>query len=220
MATILTTTIATWSVFQTGNILNTMRTTEGVNALKKTGNILKRSGRWLPNGIKVMLAKNGIAKMLKNLFARSFTIGNIPAFAAAKNLLAKFRREHIFAANYALADTDANILEPLHPNVLSVEKNLQPQKQQPLIESEKHAQENAPEVYRLSVSGFGVYYANGVLVSNCDTLSDSIKIALIDGIIIGVVVKDSDRAHNEVINSMIAQNNRLNYLKSTRKWTM
>lgn len=54
----------------------------------------------------------------------------------------------------------------------------------------------------------------------CDNLADAIRIALIDGIIIGVVVKDSGRAHNEVLDSMMGQFNRLNRLKGQRKWTM
>ncbi|HEX4044684.1 MAG TPA: hypothetical protein VHZ76_03345 [Gammaproteobacteria bacterium] len=40
------------------------------------------------------------------------------------------------------------------------------------------------EVYNLTVKNYGVYYANDILVSNCDTAADAIKIALIDKAII------------------------------------
>ena len=36
------------------------------------------------------------------------------------------------------------------------------------------------EVFNLTVETYGVYYVNDVLVSNCDTAADAIKIALID----------------------------------------
>ena len=36
------------------------------------------------------------------------------------------------------------------------------------------------EVFNLTVETYGVYYANGILVSNCDNAYDAIKIALIE----------------------------------------
>ena len=36
------------------------------------------------------------------------------------------------------------------------------------------------DVYNLTVEGVGVYYANNILVSNCDTVYDAIQIALAD----------------------------------------
>lgn len=47
-----------------------------------------------------------------------------------------------------------------------------------LNEHAKNEQEK--EVYNLTVEEFGVYYANDILVSNCDTLYDAVKTALID----------------------------------------
>lgn len=50
----------------------------------------------------------------------------------------------------------------------------------------KHAQESVldcggiKEVFNLTVDIYGVYYANGILVSNCDVTYDAVKMALID----------------------------------------
>jgi hypothetical protein len=63
---------------------------------------------------------------------------------------------------------------------------------------EQHAQVPAQEdldmkkVYNLKVEPYGVYYANGILVSNCDTAADAIKIALIDKAIISAHVNVVD----------------------------
>jgi len=59
-------------------------------------------------------------------------------------------------------------------------------------EPEKNAQEK--EVFNLTVEPFGVYYANGILVSNCDTLYDAIKIALIDKTLVLDTKQDTMKA--------------------------
>lgn len=48
--------------------------------------------------------------------------------------------------------------------------------------NKEYAQENTSmkEVFNLTVEPYGVYYVNDILVSNCDTLTDGIKMALID----------------------------------------
>jgi len=57
---------------------------------------------------------------------------------------------------------------------------------------EKNEQEK--EVFNLTIETYGVYYANGVLVSNCDTLYDACKIALIDKTIYSIKKQDTSRA--------------------------
>lgn len=51
---------------------------------------------------------------------------------------------------------------------------------------EKPVLQNVPEngdikeVFNLTVEPFGVYYANGILVSNCDTAYDAVRVAFIE----------------------------------------
>lgn len=48
------------------------------------------------------------------------------------------------------------------------------------MQEERVKKEELKEVFNLTVETYGVYYVNNILVSNCDTLADAIKIALID----------------------------------------
>jgi len=58
----------------------------------------------------------------------------------------------------------------------------------------QNAQENGDmkEVFNLTVEPYGVYYANNILVSNCDTLADAIKFGLIDKTIITLTEQKAD----------------------------
>ena len=63
--------------------------------------------------------------------------------------------------------------------------------------------EQEKEVYNLTVEEFGVYYANDILVSNCDTAYDAIKTALIDKTL-NINTKQSD-----AVAGMIAKQRRI-----------
>ena len=53
----------------------------------------------------------------------------------------------------------------------SLQKGLEPRLKQKHVQGFAREDSELKEVYNLTVSGYGCYYANGVLVSNCDTLS-------------------------------------------------
>ena len=53
-----------------------------------------------------------------------------------------------------------------------------------IVEREFTEEENVKPVYNLTVEHDHVYYANNILVSNCDTMYDAIKLALIDKTVI------------------------------------
>jgi hypothetical protein len=86
---------------------------------------------------------------------------------------------------------------------------------------QKHAQEPAQEdmdmkeVYSLTVEQFGVYYCNDILVQNCDTLYDGIKIALIDKHLYKVPSNETTAADN-VMNTIALQMRRQQTLRMNR----
>lgn len=74
-------------------------------------------------------------------------------------------------------------------NALSVQRNLRQDQQMQNIAQEivsesmmpfKLELEEPQNVYNLTIEKYGVYYANNILVSNCDTAYDAVKWALID----------------------------------------
>jgi len=62
------------------------------------------------------------------------------------------------------------------------------------MQNERAKDEPLRKVFNLTVEHFGVYYANNILVSNCDTAYDAIKIALIDKTLKPTAVKDNQIA--------------------------
>lgn len=76
-------------------------------------------------------------------------------------------------------------------------------------------EKNAPEyVYNLTVERYGVYYANNILVSNCDTLADACRIALIDNLIHKVDHKQNNA--DAVMNTVAQQMQRTANLRMNR----
>lgn len=84
------------------------------------------------------------------------------------------------AENGTLTDPSSSL------NVYGAKQNLEQKTCHLKNTTQKPVPENAPEtmdikeVFSLTVETYGVYYCNGVLVRNCDTLYDACKLALID----------------------------------------
>jgi hypothetical protein len=81
------------------------------------------------------------------------------------------------------------------------------------MQDEPGKKELNQEVYNLTVEEYGVYFANDVLVSNCDTAADAIKIALIDKTIISSQVNAVD--YTKVAKTITGQQNKVNRLRQS-----
>ncbi len=92
---------------------------------------------------------------------------------------------------------------PLSLNVAAKNVNALPM-QEPI--------EKLVPVYNLTVEGYGVYYANGILCSNCDTAYDAVKIALIDKVVINSSTNQVD--YNAIGKTMFGQQQKLDNLKA------
>ena len=155
----------TWNVYQLGNIYH--------NILKKIGKIKNTVKECLnkckvivldnknaENGIKVKKAENGIDNMQKTLFLKINLKKKEFVNFVKKNIL------HIKTSK-SIAQKDVNTKELIYKNqkyVRYVEKHILA-----LHTNQKLVQENAKIVYNLKVKDAGCYYANGILVSNCDS---------------------------------------------------
>jgi len=182
-ATVLITTMTILSVFRISNICLSIRSkNKNTQSQKKEWRILKRLKKQQDCGIKVKREKLGILKTLKNALIRFFTKEWRFAPNAAKISLIETQGELNFARTHAMADLEegtcrSSITNASHAGQILVEKN-----QRLKTKPQNIAQENAiqRDVYNLTVEEDGVYYANNILVSNCDTLADAVKISLID----------------------------------------
>lgn len=147
---ILITTSATWSVFLACNTLKTTKKIGCVGTIAKKAKSILNWFRKRPN--------NGI----EAIKAESGTVlMHEQAFYNNGILSARF-----VTINSKDVQQEGDIVR----RYVSM-KNMQ---------SEPVKKEQEKEVFSLTVEPYGVYYANGILVSNCDTFYDAIKIALID----------------------------------------
>ena len=173
--TLLITTLVTWSVYR---LSNTYR-----NTGKKIGKIRiigRKVSRYLtkyenprPNGIKVKKDENGTFKT-----ARTESLSLRRLFV---NIVEKLLNPHIltrcFAATNAVTTTEENMSLTTQGFAKSAEKSSNTEKEYLLNQIENSAAaratylttiENAKDVYNITVEDVGCYYANGILVSNCD----------------------------------------------------
>ena len=167
-------TLVTWSVFQLGNIFHII--------VKKDGKIKNTEKKWLSKcveiqkdsknvkrGIKAKKGENGIKNMQKEVFVKSNLKKKGTANGADKNILQKQNLQNIVQHN---AKEEHVIIEK-RKNVLYAEENsIQQGKMQECVQTnaEKNIEEEIP-VYNITVKDAGCYYANGILVSNCDSLA-------------------------------------------------
>ena len=179
MAILLITTFAIWNVYQSGNTLANMRKRicKTLNMLQKTDKILTRQGLKLMNGTEAKRGSDGIeniretnCELKRNLFVR--------IVAMALNLLCPIR---CFVAKSAENNIDENMQESHIPqNVSIAEKNLRQLKLNQANPKRDFVQGLAQigivqRVYNITVEKDGCYYANGILVSNCDALTGTVE---------------------------------------------
>jgi hypothetical protein len=171
-AIVLITSLKIWSVYQLGNILNFLE--------KSTRNwlrsIWKELGRWLRFGTSLKLGVNGILKILVNN-------GSIPVSSSANVLNAGDHLNHsILMRSFAQDDVQWQTQEtkgdiqsqeyvPCARENLSVNISTLGRTHVPRNVEVPSSAKNSLPVYNISVSGDHCYFANGILVSNCDALA-------------------------------------------------
>lgn len=145
MATILTTTSLTWSVYQWLNILKNIekKIVEGVENLSKS-NFYPEYGSLQKNGMQAKKAELGTNSMPKKLWTRREKQKCVPT--------AEGHLKHAVTQPSAKDVTTQNTQENIE-------------------------EESRKKVYNIKVEDVGVYYANGILVSNCDTLMYGIQVS-------------------------------------------
>jgi len=139
-ATLLTTTLATWIVFQGGNTIECLKRL----MWKKGQNIYQKLDHWQVSGTNQKKEDNGTENTGKNLLLRKNKkeyVGN-----AIKNIKLVLK----WLQSFAVGNVKGKIKQE------NGEKDTQ-------ITTKR-------KVYNLTVEEIGVYYANDILVSNCDAL--------------------------------------------------
>ena len=179
MVTLLTTTLATWSAYQIGNTFQHIaRKTSKMKSLgRKIKGNLTRLGRRLVNGTGAKRGEDGTRSTLKELLKTSSRLRS-----SAKSATKSFRASDPMLG-FARTDVEndggesTEGLSTLQP-AQYVEKNSRPQNINRHLPKEKRAQKHVQtnsiteiekrKVYNLTVEKDHVYYADGLLVSNCD----------------------------------------------------
>ncbi len=162
----------------------------GANIVKNIQIKLKKFKNWLRFGTKVRKEGNGIEKtlwqrMVQDLKNRSrYVLYVIKSLFICESELLPLR-----AASNATLSNIEEISETLPVTVAYAETSLLQKKVTLNQKTEKLVPINVEEitneysikpVYAITVEKYGVYYCNGILLRNCDTVYDAIKIALID----------------------------------------
>lgn len=173
MVILLITTLATWSVYQVGNMLRNTLT----RMTPSSKNFKRQDKKQLKSGIEVKKEGNGIQNM-ERMLLQALNQSKSLAKSVEKYSKAKEHLQNIVQIN-VVKDGEVNTEElNIQANVLCVEMNLKGQNTNHLHLKEKHVQNfvqidstiktEKKKVYNLTVDKDHVYYANGLLVSNCD----------------------------------------------------
>ena len=145
-----------------------------MNIEEKTKKILKKPKIWLRHGINLKKEKNGI-KNIMNLVLRKLNFMNLSAKTAIKYLKQHVRKrldsvqEDVLCKNIEMMDVLVQ-----KKNVFIVEKNISKNinflKERLVRQDVLHFKEKKIDIYNITVDKDHVYYANNLLVSNCDAL--------------------------------------------------
>jgi predicted phage terminase large subunit-like protein len=171
MAILLITTLATWNVYQGWNIAKQLN----LKTLMHKQNILKALETKLKNGIKVKKAENGTVNIGKTQSVK-LKVKNIYANIVTKNMKVKTHIQDSAHTNVMSIGDTTTKKQRLIKNASCVEIS---SKQEQLIATkleeqlvvdnvEQRCNGRKEKVYNLTVEKDHVYYANGLLVSNCD----------------------------------------------------
>jgi predicted phage terminase large subunit-like protein len=186
MAMCTTMTLVIWNAFRVGNIYKCIR--ERIlrisNIAREIGRILIRQGQKQVNGIDRKKAENGIGKIhcqeigVQNSTTHASTaerhsnqcIGmqNSAAMDAEKNI----ENQNLDTSAYAsAAESNSNMAKGSLRNQTDNSAHQVVGQDTPIIK----------EVYNLNVDDAHCYYANGILVSNCDMLTGIYEKEIADG---------------------------------------
>ena len=167
------TTLVTWSVYRLGNICRTMlrKILRTKNTDNTTKNSCLHSKRKRKSGTKARKDANGIDNTRKNLFLRAlFTALKNGVNTAVKCILERCNSDSVLKVavkkqggeesglNSCLAKDNAQIVGSRSPRTMSGTNFVVQNVSSDII-----------PVYNLTVEKAGCYYANGILVSNCDS---------------------------------------------------
>lgn len=175
MVILLITTLTTWSVFQLGNIYHNMA--EKICKIKRKSNKQKKTWRKqekkLKSGTKVKKEKSGIKNIMQSVWQKAMNLKKKENVSSViKNILPKKQIKNT-------VQTVANKKPAICVDQKDVKYAEKPFIQQDILhirvqksaEQRKEKEAKKINVYNLTIEEAGCYYANDILVSNCDAIA-------------------------------------------------
>ena len=144
------------------------------NIKKKTENNLKILDQRQKNGINQKKERNGTKNITNNLSQRHQK-ENIPVKTVKRNLNLPEKKkldsvQENAQCNIIETKEDTGFMKYVFGVIKNIGKNINFQKEKPVRQDVEHYTEKGINVYNLIVDKDNVYYANNILVSNCDAL--------------------------------------------------
>lgn len=182
MAMLTITTLATWSVYQLGNICRCMQ--KEICKMKIIENATKnnyfKQEKKQKNGINQKRVESGIENIQHNQFSKQANTKRLKFVnSAVRNFLQQKCKDFaVLVANkrQGVEELDLNSLH-MKSNAHVAETHLQ-QSQKNINSVHHYANNDIMPVYNLTVEKAGCYYANGVLVSNCDSAASLARLLI------------------------------------------
>lgn len=155
--------------------------------LKKLGPIWKELDHWHPNGTNLKKDESGIKSMLRNHYLKGWFPLNVFANSVMWNFSQKLLVVQDFVQEIVMRHTTIErktlITEAGQLSVLSARKSFFQRSRSEVNSADKSAETGLDKkregkkvpVYNLKVDGAHCYFANGVLVHNCDSASQAIR---------------------------------------------
>lgn len=164
-------TFLTWFVYQLTNIYHIMQKKCGkILNIKKNKQILCEEialySKNAKNGIKVKKEKNGIDNMHRNQYLKISLEKKEFVNGVEKNILQKQLELNIAATN---ASKNLTIIQKLKYVRFAIKNFIHPVIELKLVQENVNQDCKAIPVYNITVENGGCYYANNILVSNCDS---------------------------------------------------
>ena len=169
-----------WSVYQLQNIMPSILKEEvSLEVLKNSLNIWKKSENLQKNGTQVKKDENGIGNILKRLWKRKNINKSVQSVGENMKLAvmeqsAKNAKINCFKESYEINDMEQCLEKSLKRSVLLVEQSLKQDTQ----DKNTVAKNVLRPVYNLTIEDVGCFYANGILVSNCDAMIYAVNVGL------------------------------------------
>ena len=182
-ATLLIMTLVIWNVYRVVSILNYIGKIAQINIKKLLEKILKLREKKQRNGINQKQEESGIRDIIKKVLQK---LKNINIFASIAEKVLRALEKIILNIVPIYADRNIYIKQENYvkiKNVLNVEKYTKDLN----IETQNFVQENAPpqlngkikRVYNLTIQDANCFYANGILVGNCDCAAQNLHLPII-----------------------------------------